>query len=397
MKRGMPSLLAIVAALNITGAMGVVHRVPGDYLTIQDGIDAASVGDTVLVADGIYWGPGNYDLNFLGKDLVCRSENGPEHTIIDAYPGRGFRLGNGETEASVIEGFTITRGWTELPGAGIYLTGVSTRIINCLIVGNEAGGTGAARGGGIACGGGCQSALIRCTITGNVSFPDQGPCPGGLYCYNSTVVLDRCAFWDNHMEDIRLEGASTATVVCCCVDPEKLYVDGEGEFVFEGENVFTDPLFCDPQPYVPPWEADPADPEDYKLWNDSPCLPGVSPCGALIGALPIGCPASSVPPETRLVGSVTPLARLESICPNPSSGVTSLVLNMQQADMVHIAVLDAAGRIVKRLPSQRLTAGRHEISLDLWGAGLHRNRHGVCCVRVWGAGWQASKAVLTLR
>ena len=38
----------------------------GDYLTIQEGIAAASEGDTVLVAPCTYVGPENRDLDFAG-------------------------------------------------------------------------------------------------------------------------------------------------------------------------------------------------------------------------------------------------------------------------------------------------------------------------------------------
>ena len=40
----------------------VIH-VPGNYPTIQQGIEAANAGDTILVADGLYY----ENINFLGK------------------------------------------------------------------------------------------------------------------------------------------------------------------------------------------------------------------------------------------------------------------------------------------------------------------------------------------
>ena len=41
--------------LLFTFAYSTVIHVPGDYTTIQAGIDASVDGDTVLVADGIYY------------------------------------------------------------------------------------------------------------------------------------------------------------------------------------------------------------------------------------------------------------------------------------------------------------------------------------------------------
>ena len=48
-----------------------------DFSTIQEAIDAAVDGDAVLVAPGTYTGDGNRDIDFKGKAITVRSENGP--------------------------------------------------------------------------------------------------------------------------------------------------------------------------------------------------------------------------------------------------------------------------------------------------------------------------------
>ncbi|MHC4501634.1 MAG: hypothetical protein ACYS21_21310 [Planctomycetota bacterium] len=69
------------------------------FATIQKAIDSAFNGDTVIVADGTYTGPGNRDIDFLGKAITVRSESGPENCIIDCEnSGRGFYFDDGEVK-----------------------------------------------------------------------------------------------------------------------------------------------------------------------------------------------------------------------------------------------------------------------------------------------------------
>lgn len=189
---------AVIAAGGLTCmADGAERLVPQQYATIQAGIDAAEPGDVVIVADGTYTGHGNRDITFDGKAITVRSAGGPTVCIIDCAgtqqnPHRGFYFGSGETNASVVEGFTICNGSTppgavldEFNGAGIMINnGSSPTIRNCIIRNNWAG----CWGGAISCGwvAEAQPVIDRCVIVNNFAG-DEG---GGLFAVgaNPTVI-----------------------------------------------------------------------------------------------------------------------------------------------------------------------------------------------------------------
>ena len=172
--------------------------VPGVYPSIQAAIDDASQGDTVWVADGTYTDEGNFDIDFKGKAITVRSENGPENCIIDCQrERRGFDFHNGEDKNSVLDGFTIANGFaTESGGAAIRCTASSPTITNCIIVGNSAKDYG----GGMYNSYNSNPTLINCTFSENsaestVSMLGNG---GGMCnMVNSSPTLTNCTFSGN--------------------------------------------------------------------------------------------------------------------------------------------------------------------------------------------------------
>lgn len=105
-------------------------RVPSEYPTIQAGIDAAQNDDVVLVAPGTYFGLGNVDLNFNGKAITVRGENG--QAVIDDRDGglRLVRFNSGESSSSILEGFIVYFD----AAAGVVIQDSSPTIRNCRFI-----------------------------------------------------------------------------------------------------------------------------------------------------------------------------------------------------------------------------------------------------------------------
>ncbi|NQS98287.1 MAG: right-handed parallel beta-helix repeat-containing protein [candidate division Zixibacteria bacterium] len=202
---------ALVGILIISlPAFAVTIHIPGDYPTIQAGIDAAVDGDTVLVANGTYTGNGNKNLDFTGKAIVVISENGADNCIINCEGhGRGFIFISDETSSSVLSGFTITNG---------YVTGIS-----------PFGG-----GGGILC---CYSSptIENSTLSGNSAFSG-----GGIYCDNSSPTIENCTLSVNLATNglgggIGCDSNSSPTIENCTISGN-LAISGGGISCWDDSN-----------------------------------------------------------------------------------------------------------------------------------------------------------------
>lgn len=118
----------------------------GDAPTIQAAIDSASARDTIICAAGTYTGDGNRDLDFGGKKVILRSEDGPDVTTIDCQgsepdPHGALYFHSGEDSMSIVNGFTITGAFTGFDiyssSGAVHCTLSGPAIVNCKITGND--------------------------------------------------------------------------------------------------------------------------------------------------------------------------------------------------------------------------------------------------------------------
>ncbi len=214
MKILLPKLIAGLLALFSLNAAAETHYVDltspsptppyTNWVTaatnIQDAIDAAVDGDSVLVTNGVYATGGKVIYGTLtnrvaiDKALNVQSLNGPTVTMIE---GGGVMRCVYLTNGSALAGFTLTNGTAD-SGGGAWCESVTVGVSNCVIVGNSASGGGGVQGGTLNncildgnsagwVGGGAQgSVLNNCLLTNNSSYFAGAAAEGALS--NCTVL-----------------------------------------------------------------------------------------------------------------------------------------------------------------------------------------------------------------
>ena len=221
---------------------GQIIHVPADYSTIQLGINAATPGDTVLVAEGTY----DEQINFLGKKpLVVASQflmdgntSHISNTIIDrSQPTNPDSASvvyfvSGEDTTSILCGFTIRNGKGTLyagpsntyrAGGGVFISSSGAKIIHNHITENNLNitlheTTNIADGGGI----GCEWNTDNRWVVVSDNLIDYNSCTsenvgasgaGISICYNSRIT-------GNTISDNTCTGTGTAYAVSAGFDCE---------------------------------------------------------------------------------------------------------------------------------------------------------------------------------
>jgi hypothetical protein len=355
------ALLACTLVVLPSSAAAVCHHVPAEFPSIAEAVESAAAGDTIEVAAGVYTGPLNRDIDPGGRDLVFLAPAGSNSTIIDCeHLGRAFEFHNGESRATVLQGFRIRDGgiYYSMNGGGARCFRSDPSFIECVFESCEAqGGAGvmayeaspsfekcsfldnsAAWGGGISFYGGREAIVNRCVFRGNSGFG------GGIDAECTSVTVSWCEFSGNRGSDagsgIFIAGSFT-TVVANCTFTGHLWWPaiecwwGNGaciqncvlafnnvrpmwcnestpsvQFCISYGNSYSDdlcgdvtnsaqadPLFCDLEQL------------DVTLCADSPCLPENNPWNELIGARNRGCGPCATLAESSSWGQIKAMFR----------------------------------------------------------------------------------------
>ncbi len=178
-------------------------HIPGDYPTIQQGINAAAEGDSVIVAPGMWY----EHLTISDKSITLGSwflTTGDTSyirltTLNGSNTGRLIAVGNADTGTRIC-GFTMMNG-RSVAGSAIWINSSIVQIDHTDIVNNtaECGNNQYAQGGGIACYS-SNLTISDFTFSNNqalCSTPPVNPEGGAIFARDSELHLIRGTLLNN--------------------------------------------------------------------------------------------------------------------------------------------------------------------------------------------------------
>ena len=217
------TLFALLLPVSIAGLADTI-AVPSQAPTIQAGLDAASAGDTVLVACGTY-----YEHEVMMKSSVVLLAE-PDCVEIDAQQLGTVLVCDGVDSLSHISGFHLRNGNVltyseDYDACGLLIINeASPNVDDCTVSasGSYNCGNDVAAGVGVF---DASPVMRNCRIVDNGVGYER---VGGLMILNSTVVLDSCRIEDNYVDGydcagILCEGSQITTTRCAVIGNENHY------------------------------------------------------------------------------------------------------------------------------------------------------------------------------
>ena len=389
---------ALILLVPVLTSARTINVSPGDKSGIGGALDGASFGDIILVGFGVYLE------NRLeipdGVSLVGVGEH-PWNVRIESIGIMPLVVCTDVGSLTRIENLTLTvpEGGMDFEvarGGGVNLMNASPVFNRVIISGFEAD-----YGGGVYCGDGSSPIFLDCWFEGNYARAT-----GGAVAITgaSSPSFQRCLFVDNSSEaaggTINSALGSAPSLTQCTVSRGRgavgsgvsswdapglvmngvIMVDGQTGRAWDGDwssapapectdifgneggdwvgalaphettggNISADPQFCGVINLANP----------YTLNDTSPCSAGANPSCGGIGAFDVHC--SYVSGVGQGSGGLPTVSRLHANFPNPFNPRTTIMFDLSRSGPVELAVFDVAGRLVKRLVSESMSAGRHE-------------------------------------
>ncbi|HTF90956.1 MAG TPA: right-handed parallel beta-helix repeat-containing protein [Planctomycetota bacterium] len=161
------------------------------FRDLQSAVTAAFYGDTIVMEDGLYQGPGNRAIALNGRYVTLRSAHGPSNCTIDCQ-GVSRALSMNLGEWVTIEGISFVNGFSSSAGGAILGTGAHLTLRNCVFSLCTGKGGGAIRN---------TNGYLRvegCQFQGN-SAPDPFAGSGGALSVSHCELYVRdCVFANNY-------------------------------------------------------------------------------------------------------------------------------------------------------------------------------------------------------
>ncbi len=398
---------AALILVSTSWATAATHLV-SEGQSLADAFLLCAPGDTVLVGPGRYLEsqlvlpvgvtlralspkPAQFPvLSQVGNEAILKCENlgtaaRIERIIFEGDMADDSRMpirGGGiySSHSAMVLSECVFRDLSATYGGALYITGaVAPSLFNCEFVGNHA----------LASGGAISLVRSRDLLLDHCLFVENTAVAGGSVlnaAFQASARLDHCTLvengqagssdiqvWNSDLVEVNnsiltqswgraCDGDLSSIPVFSCSD---LFGNESGDWIgsLAGQaaqqgNFSLDPLFCNDLGSAGP----------YGLDEDSPCAPEVNPDCGIVGAMGIGCsnqagshglpdqeiPENSLPVITRLLGNY----------PNPFNPQTTITFDLNHPEQVSLEVYDLAGRLVRRLHSGGLEAGRHQVLWD---------------------------------